>query len=50
MSRCGWTPLSGLTVSNKVDMTLVNGHVAYRLGVTFGSTRGKELRSNHGKK
>lgn len=50
VSRCGWTPLSGLTVSNKVDMTLVNGHVAYRLGVTFGSTRGKELRFNHGKK
>lgn len=43
VSRCGWTPLAGLTVQNKVDVTVVNGHIAYRHGVTF-ATRGKALK------
>lgn len=43
LSRCGWTPLSGLTVSNKVELTMVNGEVAYRFGVLFSSVRGKAL-------
>ena len=46
VSRCGWTPLSGLTVGNKVDMTMVNGVVAYRLGVSFSNVRGMELHFN----
>ena len=44
LSRCGWTPLSGLTVNNKVDFTMVNGESAYRFGVLFSSVRGKALR------
>ncbi|MDE7411189.1 MAG: dihydroorotase [Paramuribaculum sp.] len=35
LSRCGWTPLDGLSVGNKVDMTMVNGKVVYRHGVLF---------------
>lgn len=35
LSRCGWTPLNGLTVNNKVDMTIVSGEVAWRFGVLF---------------
>lgn len=44
ISRCGWTPLSGLTVSSKVDLTMVNGQIAYRFGVVFGTVRGKALK------
>ncbi|MCM1348082.1 MAG: dihydroorotase [Firmicutes bacterium] len=44
VSRCGWTPLSGLTVNNKVDLTMVNGKPAYRFGVLFSNVKGKELR------
>lgn len=43
MSRCGWTPLAGLTIGNKVDMTLVNGRVAYRHGVVFDTPLGRPL-------
>ena len=43
MSRCGWTPLAGLTIGNKVDMTLVNGRVAYRHGVVFDAPLGQPL-------
>ena len=43
MSRCGWTPLAGLTIGNKVDMTLVNGRVAYRHGVVFDTPFGRPL-------
>lgn len=44
MSRCGWTPLNGLTVSNKVDMTMVNGHIAYRHGIIFAAAKGEPLK------
>lgn len=43
ISRCGWTPLAGLTIGNKVDMTLVNGRVAYRYGVVFDTPLGRPL-------
>lgn len=46
LSRCGWTPLSGLTVNNKVELTMVNGQTAYRYGVLFSTVRGKELKFN----
>lgn len=48
LSRCAWTPLSGLTVNNKVDLTMVNGEIAYRFGVLFSAVRGKELKFSHG--
>lgn len=43
LSRCGWTPLAGLTVSNMIDMTFVNGHPAYRHGVTFANPSARPL-------
>ena len=43
ISRCGWSPLAGLTVGNKVDMTFVNGHPAYRHGVTFSTSAARAL-------
>lgn len=49
LSKCGWTPLSGLTVANKVSLTLVNGRTAFRYGVLFSGVRGKELRFNREK-
>lgn len=49
LSKCGWTPLSGLTVANKVSLTLVNGQTAFRYGVLFSGVRGKELRFNREK-
>ncbi len=47
VSRCGWTPLSGLTVGNKVDLTMVNGKIAYRFGVSFSTVRGRSLNFTH---
>lgn len=44
VNKCGWTPFSGLTLNNRVEITWVNGTEAYRHGVIFSSTRGKELR------
>jgi len=46
MSRCGWTPLQGLTVGNKVDLTMVNGNVAYRHGIAFAGHNSMPLRFN----
>lgn len=47
LSRCGWTPLAGLTVGNKVDLTVVNGTIAYRHGVNFAHRSAMPLRFNH---
>lgn len=44
VNKCGWTPFSGLTLNNRVETTWVNGTEAYRHGVIFSATRGKELR------
>lgn len=46
ISRCGWTPLAGLTVGNKVDLTMVNGQIVYRHGVTFSVPAAHALRFN----
>ena len=37
-SKCGWTPLAGLTVGNRVEMTVVNGSIVYRHGLTFSTS------------
>lgn len=29
VSKCGWTPLAGMTTDYKVNATILNGHVAY---------------------
>lgn len=44
ISRCGWTPLNGLTVGNIVEMTIVNGRTAYRHGVGFATSAPLPLR------
>ena len=46
LSRCGWTPLDGTTLHNRVIMTLVNGREVYSNGVVNPDVRGKELAYN----
>lgn len=43
ISRCGWTPLNGMTMHHKVVRTYVNGKVAYHDGQVNESTRGRRL-------
>lgn len=42
-SKCAWTPLAGLTVGNRVEMTVVNGTIAYRHGLTFATSAARPL-------
>lgn len=44
LSRCGWTPLAGTTLHNRVTDTWVNGHRACRDGKVDDIVRGTELR------
>lgn len=44
ISRCGWTPLAGLTVGNRVELTMVNGSIAYSHGVAIATPVGHPLR------
>ena len=44
LSKCGWSPLEGLTFSHKVERTFVNGHTVYSDGQLDDSYRGQELR------
>ena len=44
LSRCGWTPLTGTTLNNKVLSTYVNGHRIYHQGNIDNSYRGKALK------
>lgn len=32
ISRCGWTPLAGMTLPARIEMTMVNGTVVYEAG------------------
>lgn len=50
ISRCGWTPLAGLTVGNKVEMTFVNGHIAYSHGVAYANPASRPLIFNSASK
>lgn len=47
ISRCGWTPLAGSVLHNRVVMTLVNGKIVYSHGEIDSGVRGTELRYNH---
>lgn len=40
---CGWTPYAGLTLSGRVELTLLNGKPVFRHGVLFGDRRGEPL-------
>ena len=44
VGRCGWTPLCGTTLHNKVISTYVNGKRVYHRGVFDENVRGRELR------
>lgn len=46
LSRCGWTPLDGTTLHNRVEATWVNGRPVWRDGAIITSTRGEALRFN----
>ncbi|MDE6175508.1 MAG: dihydroorotase, partial [Duncaniella sp.] len=49
LSRCGWTPLAGMSLPARVELTMVNGTVVYEAGgepeggaampITFGAFR-----------
>lgn len=40
---CGWTPYAGLTLSGRVELTLLNGQPVFRHGVLFGDRIGQPL-------
>lgn len=44
VSRCGWSPLEGLSLNCKVDMTILNGRIVYSHGTVFSSVKGLPLR------
>ena len=46
VSRCGWTPLEGLSLNCRVEMTILNGRTVYSQGTVLSSVRGKALRFN----
>ncbi|MDE7396126.1 MAG: dihydroorotase [Muribaculum sp.] len=47
VGRCGWTPLAGTTLHNRVERTYVNGQLIYSDG-TFTDVRAAQpLRFNH---
>lgn len=46
ISRCGWTPLDGTTLHNRVVSTYVNGHRAYHNGIVDELICGKLLKFN----
>lgn len=47
-SKCGWSPLEGLTFNNTVERTFVNGHTVYQNGAVIDdSYRGEALSFNY---
>lgn len=46
LSRCGWTPINGETLHNKVLATYVNGHKVYDNGKIDASHKGQPLKFN----
>ncbi|MCW5700590.1 MAG: amidohydrolase family protein, partial [Rhodospirillales bacterium] len=44
VSRCGWTPFDGLTVTGWPVMTMVRGHVVMRDGGLIGNPAGEAVR------
>lgn len=37
LSRCGWTPYDGRTISTRIDRTMTRGRDAYLDGVVVGT-------------
>lgn len=44
LSRCGWTPLKGTTLNNKVVATYVNGKRVFSNGIVDDTSKGKALK------
>jgi len=43
LSKCGWTPFSGMSFSSKVTHTFVNGELLYRNGQFHSDQKGKAI-------
>jgi dihydroorotase len=41
--KCGWSPFDGVTLSNRVKTTFVNGEIAYSDGVVYEKPLGMRL-------
>ena len=44
--KCGWSPFEGVSFSNEIEMTLVNGNVVYSKGEIIEGTIGSRLLFN----
>ena len=44
--KCGWSPFEGVTFSNSIAMTFVNGNMVYRNGLVLDGTIGSRLLFN----
>ncbi len=47
ISKCGWSPLEGLTLNWSVETTLCNGNTAYSHNKVFADTRGEAVTFSH---
>jgi dihydroorotase len=43
LTKCGWSPFEGWSLTGWVDTTLVNGEIAYSKGKVNSQVRGKAL-------
>ena len=52
VSRCGWTPYAGMTLTHRVELTMVNGAIAYSCRDDLPAddgVRGSELTFSRGR-
>jgi dihydroorotase len=47
--KCGWSPFEGVTFSHSIDMTFVNGRIAYKNNEIIEGDNGMRLRFNRNK-
>ena len=47
--KCGWSPFEGITFSHSIDMTFVNGRIAYKNNEIIEGDNGMRLRFNRNK-
>jgi len=44
--KCGWSPFEGITFSNKIEKTFINGKLGYDNGIVLPDILGKRLKFN----
>ena len=44
--KCGWSPLEGVSMSSSIDMTILNGTIAFKDGYLTKTPNGRELEYN----